>query len=50
MLDIVAGKSAGPSGSVSDHDELSKILDLLLNKDALFKNIFAMKPSLRLRI
>ena len=40
MVGIFAVKSAVLS-SVSDRAELSKILDLPLNKDALFKNAFA---------
>ena len=44
MLDIFAVETAVLSGSVSDHAELSGILDLPLNKDALFKDTFAMEP------
>ena len=44
MLDIFAVETAVLSGSVSDSAELSGILDLPLNKDALFKNAFAMEP------
>ena len=42
-------KSAVLSGSVSDPDESSGIFDLPLNKDALFKNAFAVEPWLSLR-
>ena len=44
MLGIFAVETAFLSGSVSDSAELSEILDLTLNKDALFKDAFAMKP------
>ena len=44
MLDIFAVETAVLSGSVSDHAKLSGILNLLLNKDALFKDAFAMEP------
>ena len=43
MLGIFAVKSAVLSSSVSDRAELSGILDLPLNKDALIKNAFAME-------
>ena len=43
ILGIFAVKNAVLSGSVSDRAELSGILDLPLNKDALFKNAFAME-------
>ena len=39
----VCAKSAVLNGSVSDPAELSGILDLPLNKDAPYKNAFAMK-------
>ena len=48
MLGTFAVKSAVLSGSVSDRAELSRILDLLPNKDALFKDAFAMEPWLSL--
>ena len=48
MLGIFAVKSAVPSGSVSDPAELSGFLDLLLNKDALFEDAFAMELLLSL--
>ena len=44
MLGIFAVETAVLSSSVSDRAELSGILDLLLNKNALFKNAFAMEP------
>ena len=44
MFDVFAVKSAGLSGSVSDRAELSGLLDLPRNKDAPFKDIFAMEP------
>ena len=44
MLGISAVETAVLSSSISDHAELSRILDLPLNKDALFKNAFAMEP------
>ena len=43
-MGIFAVKSAVLSGSFSDRAELSGILDLPLNKDALFKDAFAIKP------
>ena len=43
MLSIFAAKSAVLSGSVSDRTELPGILDLSLNKNALFKDPCAMK-------
>ena len=48
MLGTFAAKSALPSGSVSDPAELSGILDLPLNKGALFKDGFAIEPWLSL--
>ena len=44
MLGIFVVETAVLSGFVSDHAELSGILDLPLNKDALFKDAFAMEP------
>ena len=44
MLGICAVKSALLSGSVCDRSELSGILDLSLNKNALFKDAFAIEP------
>ena len=44
MVGIFAVKIAVLSGSVSDRAKLSGILDLPLNKDALFKDAFAMEP------
>ena len=44
MLSIFAVKSAVLSGSASDRVEMSGILDLPLNRDALFKDAFAMEP------
>ena len=46
MLGIFAVKSAVLCGSVSDSAELPGILDLPLNKDVLFKDVFAMEPWL----
>ena len=43
MFDIFAVETAVLSGSVSDRAELSGILDLPLNKDALFNDAFAME-------
>ena len=47
-LGIFAVKSAVLSDFVSDPAESSKILDLSLIKDALFKDAFAMEPWLSL--
>ena len=44
MLDVFPVETAVLSGSVSDQAELSGILDLPLNKNALFKDAFAMEP------
>ena len=44
MLGIFTVKSAVLCGSVSGPAELSGILDIPLNKDALFKDAFAMEP------
>ena len=44
MFGMFALKSAVLSGFVSDRAALSGILYLLLNKDALFKDAFAMEP------
>ena len=44
MLDIFAVETVVLSGSVSDRAELSGILDLPLNKDALFNDAFATEP------
>ena len=44
MLDVFAVETAVLSGSVSDRAELSGILDLPLNKDALFNDTLAMEP------
>ena len=48
MLGILAVKNAALSGCVSDRAELSGILDLSLNKNALFKDASTMEhwPSL----
>ena len=48
MLGTFAVKSAVLCGSVSDPGEWSGILDLPLNKDALYKDVFAMKHWLSL--
>ena len=48
MLGIFAMKNAFLIGSVSDRAKLSTILDQPLNKDALFKDAFAMEPWLSL--
>ena len=40
---LFAVKSAVLIGSVSDHAKLPGIVDLPLNKDALFKDAFAME-------
>ena len=50
MLGIFATKSAVQSGSVSDRAELSGILDPPLNKNALFKDGFAVEPWLSLTL
>ena len=44
MLGVFAVETAVLRGSVSDRAELSGILDLPLNKDALFKDAFAIEP------
>ena len=44
MLVIFTVKGTVLSGSVSDPAELSGIFDLLLNKNALFKDAHAMEP------
>ena len=44
MLGMFAVKSAVLTDFVSERAELSGIVDLSLNKDALFKNAFAMEP------